>query len=355
MPFNVSILGMGTMRLPLNGTNPDIDSSISLLKTAMSKGINLFDVGTFYGNGQCEEVFGRCIEGTPRDKLILTGKNSSHQNNSVDWTASLYNTLHLFHSDHLDLYLLHFLTWDKWSSYFLQKNILQQVTDTHKNGLFRFLGFSSHDKPDNVRKLIDTDLFSAVILPFNLLNRSYETVMQYAFDKGLGVIAMNPLAAGVLATSDLYLSAFQDEYQKQLASHALNFVLSQPFIHCVLSGMETEEIIDENCNTVEQKRLSEEDISVLNESLESEKVNRYIPCTGCQYCLPCPQGIDIPKIIGFMNQYSIVHRQRVYHREYSLLPVTAECCIDCNSCVEKCTYHIPIPRIMGRAAELFSS
>lgn len=351
----VSILGLGTMRLPIANVDPDFSKATSIIRYAIEKGINFFDVGTFYCHGHCETAFGLAIRDKSEQNLIIAGKNSSHQNNDDGWQMQLRNSLCLFRRDHMDIYFLHYLNTKDWQNYYLGKKIVDQVMDAQNKGLFTHLGFSSHDTPENVRELIDSDMFQAVMLPFSLLNRAYEETMKYAFEKGLGVIAMNPLAAGALAHADLFVDKLARIPQSELASMALNYVISQPFIHCAFSGMESGEIIDANVRTVNRTRFSQDKIEELNTCISREKANRYIPCTGCQYCMPCTQGIDIPAVINILNQYSVVGGEMIHHREYSMLSNPAECCIHCDNCRDKCPQKLAIPELISRAGDLFRS
>lgn len=351
--MRVSILGMGTMRLPIAAVRPEFSKAVALMHHAMERGINFFDVGDFYCHGHCEKAFSRALASMPSDQIILSAKNSSHQNRAPQWLHQLDHTLKAFKRKSLYVYFLHHLSLSDWEDYFLANGCVDQVVDARKRGLFQYLGFSSHDTPQNVERLLDTDLFDAVILPFNLLNRHYESVMRRAADKGLGVLAMNPLVAGALTSSALYTAPFSAWSPAELASQALNYVLSQPFIHCALSGMESAGIIDANVQTVMQPRLSAAEIDRMNAIISRDRARRYIPCTACGYCLPCTQGIDIAAVIEILNQYSLLQGENLYHRDYALLGVPAECCIACGQCVEKCPQKLNIPALMTRAAELF--
>lgn len=218
------------------------------------------------------------------------------------------------------------------------------------------MGFSSHDKPDNVRQLIDSGAFEAVILPYNLLQREYEATMQYAYESGLGVIAMNPLAGGNLLNAQLYLDDFSEGYNQQnRAELALNYVLSQPFIHTTLSGMESKPEIDDNIRTVHQERLKPPAIDRLNHCISLEKAAIFVPCTSCQYCLPCTQGIDIPIMLSIWNRFSLLQGKNVFVRDYAIQEINAECCIQCQACTEKCPQKIAIPEIMAKIATFFKT
>jgi len=351
--LTVSLLGFGTMRLPIARINPNFTKAMALIKYALEKGINFFDVGTFYCHYHCEEAFGLATRGLSRKQLVVSGKNSSHQTQNVDWLTQLRNSLALFHRKYFDIYFIHYLKLEQWESHFLENGIIDEIRHAKDRGLFRHLGFSSHDKPENVRKLIDTRLFDAVILPFNLMQRTYEKTMEYAHSQGLGVIVMNPLAGGILAKSKLF--DVDSEYldtQDTPADLALNYVLSQPFVDSVLSGMESKAIIDENIRTVHKNRFRTLEINQLSQTISREKSNNYVACTSCNYCLPCTQGIDIPEVIRIYNEYSSVKGQSFFQRDYSILSVTADCCIQCRTCEDNCPQNIPIPEIMDKADQL---
>ena len=348
--LTVSILGFGTMRLPIARINPNFTKATALIKYALEKGINFFDVGTFYCHHHSEEAFGLATRGLSRKQLIVSGKNSSHQTQNIEWLTQLRHSLALFHRKYFNIYFIHYLKLEQWESYFLENDIINKIRYAKDQGLFHHLGFSSHDKPEHICKLIDTRLFEAVILPFNLLQRDYEETMKYAYNRGLGVIVMNPLAGGVLARSSFFLDKAEEAKKNHRSGElALNFVLSQPFVHSALSGMESENIIEENVRIADIQRLDAEECSRLSERIARRAV---IPCTSCNYCYPCTQGINIPEVIRMVNNYSIVKDHHFFYLDYSKLLVTAECCIQCELCVERCPHHIAIPEIMDKADKI---
>ncbi len=351
--LRVSVLSFGTMRLPISGANPDFSRSTALIRHAVNQGINFFDVGTFYCHDHCEEAFGLATRDLPHDRFIISGKNSSHQTGSPDWLGQLRNSLSQFGRDSFDIYFIHYLTLQHWESHFLQKGIIDQVLRAKAQGLYRHLGFSSHDTPENVYRLLDTGMFDAVILPFNLLQREHSLTMSYARQKGIGVIVMNPLAGGVLVDAAIYEEVCQTAGWRNLAENALSFVLSHPSVDTVLSGMTSESMIDENVRTVHNRRLTAPQMAQLESSLSLEKSKLFIPCTSCNYCMPCVQGIDIPEIIRIWNKDAVLTSRKISSRDYADLPVTADCCIECNDCVSRCPRGVNIPALMNDASRLF--
>ncbi len=352
--LSVSLLAYGLMRLPIEKSQSNFTQPIELIKYAVKNGINFFDVGTFYCHGTCEEVFGMATKDIADNKIIISGKNATQQTQDFDWLGQLYNSLTLFHRKYFDIYFIHYLRHEQWENHFIKKGVINQIKKAKKLGLIKHIGFSSHDSPGNVNKLITTGIFDAVILPFNLLQREYENSLCLANEQGLGVIIMNPLAGGILASSKIQRSNFSENSMNHgLAELSLNYVMSQPFVHCVLSGMESKQIIDKNIKIVNKKRMNSEQITGLNDKLLAEKINIDVLCTGCNYCLPCTQGINIPKVLDIWNQFAILKGENMLSGAYSLLPVSAECCVRCNTCVDICPQHIPISEIMAKVAKRF--
>lgn len=352
--LTVSKVGFGAMRLPIRRSNPDFKRAVELIRYAVERGIDFFDVGTFYCHGHCEKAFGMATGDVPREKLLICGKNDSHQSRDRSWSAQLRNSLALFKRSFFDLYFIHYLTLEDWKHWFLEHGVIDEIKRAGAGGLFRRLGFSSHDSPENVRELIDTGMFEAVILSYNMLRREYEETLKYAHQKGLGVVVMNPLAGGALADGALCAGdAEAPDDPAKMAEISLNYVLSQPFVHVALSGMESKKIIDENVRTVHKRRFGREEIDSLDEEISKSRAAAMVPCTSCNYCAPCTQGIDIPEVIRLYNQYSVLKGGEMFVRDYAMLPVTAECCIQCNECVEKCTQHIDVPGIMENVSRLF--
>lgn len=349
--LEISLLGFGAMRLPIKKDDFHYEASVELIQNAVVQGINFFDVGTFYCHFQCEKVFGMSTQHLHSDAILFCGKNSAHQNNDKDWFQQLEKTLSFYYRTCLDMYFLHYLDLATWESYFMDQKIFTQVLDAQKKNYYRFLGFSSHDTPINIKKIIDTGQFSAVILPFNLLQQTYRDVMVYAHERGLGVIAMNPLAGGILANPYFHNNVPFLTYS--WATQALNYVLSQPFIDCVLSGMESINIIDKNAKLVDGKRFTQSEMETIQKLVDQECKQNWLACTGCGYCLPCVQGIDIPKIIAIHNQYSITQGEKLYAREYYSLAYNADNCVQCCLCNSRCPQKLDIPGIMLQVGEKF--
>ena len=387
--LQISLLGFGAMRLPVSKGATVHPEAINLIHHAISRGITFFDVGTFYCHHECEKIFGLATLLLPEKAILFCGKNASHQQSGGDWPGQLQNTLALFGRKQLDLYFLHYLDRATWQRHYLDGGVLQQVEEARRQGLFRHLGFSSHDSPANVQALIDTGLFEAVILPFNLLQQEYRGVMQYAHQCGLGVIAMNPLAGGVLAREDLFKDSAREDLFRELtradllkdsapeylfkdsaredpckdsavptaapAALALNYLFSQPFIDCVLSGMETKEVIDENVALIAAGRFDHPLAGEIEQLIDQRRRRSWIPCTACGYCMPCPQGIDIPGLIAVYNQFSAVATEKITVRDYFSRSVTAESCVQCGSCEEKCPQKISIAQLMQTTSARFDA
>jgi hypothetical protein len=349
----ISRLGFGLMRLPLSANNPDFSYSDKLIRFALQRGINFFDIGTFYCHGHCEEAFGRAIKKGHPENLIYSGKNSSHQSQSLPWKEQLEKTLEIFGVNKLDIYFIHYLDWETFNNWFIKNKLLSQIEEAKRNGYFRYLGFSSHDSPQNIKLLIDTQLFDTVVLQYNLLDLQYEQTISYANSKGLGVIIMNPFAGGLLTKPENFSCNGYD--YTDIRKTALHFVSANPNVHCILSGMGNIHEMDENLHLLSDGSFDKSNFTeVLSWIDEVKKTNRVV-CTNCNYCLPCTQGINIPGIIEIYNKYGFLHIKDTFSREYTLLESDAGCCIGCGICESRCPNKIGIIKIMQETAERFIS
>jgi uncharacterized protein len=223
----------------------------------------------------------------------------------------------------------------------------------------KHISFSFHDKPENMIKIIDTGFFETVLCQYNMLDRSNEQAINYAHEKGLGVIVMGPVGGGRLGAPSEVIKKLIPGGAKSNAELALRFVTANPNITCALSGMGSMSMVEENVQTASNGlQLSDTEIIAVNAEMEQNKKLSELYCTGCNYCMPCPQDINIPLNFQLMNYKRVYDLTEYAREEYKKIGTVdwmkgkrADECIECGLCEEKCPQKIMIRKQLKETAE----
>lgn len=356
--YRVSQLGLGAMRLPTGKDGKvDYDKAVPLIRRAIDSGINFIDSHHFYHQGESEIAVGGAIKGV-RDKVFLQTKTPMYEKvNKKILREWLEKALRKLGTDYIDFYLTHSLGWEDW----VKKNdlFLRFAHQLKKEGLIRHLGFSSHDEPEKIKKYLDSGEFETMTVQYNLLDQRNEEVISYAAEKGLGVVVMGPVGGGVLATPSEEINQLIPGGSKSSAEIALRFVLSHPGVSVALSGMSNLQQLEENVKVAEEKvLLSREERRRIEEILEEKRKLAELFCTGCGYCMPCPQGVNIPLNFRQVNLYRVYGLKEYARKAYFSLSregkenLRASSCRECGECEPKCPQKISIIEQLKQVKEI---
>lgn len=363
------------MRLPLEGgaqgytssRGADIEASVQLMRHAIDTGINYFDTAFNYLHGESEKIVGRALQDGYRDKVILASKSPIWMINDPDAFDSLLNKqLGRMQTDHLDVYLLHCVTRKDWETHVLPNKVVEHLLQAKEDGRVKAIGFSFHDTYDLFQEVADYAPWDICQLQLNYLDQEFQgglRAAQYAAAKGMGVIAMEPLRGGHLVhvpprVGEVFNHAGAD---RTPVEWAFDFLWDRPEISLLLSGMSTVAQIDQNVSFAEQAHigmLSESEKDVYRRAEAAFASYPTIPCTGCNYCAGCPQGVTIPYNFQTYNQYVLSgdmdRAQWEYTTTIPLNGATAGACIGCRACEERCPQKIPISEWMPKIDALFA-
>ncbi|MCW4006434.1 MAG: aldo/keto reductase [Candidatus Bathyarchaeota archaeon] len=357
----LSVLGFGVMRLPQSrlGTVYE-EKAVKLIRYAIDSGINYLDTAAPYHRGESERILGNALRDGYRERVKVATKLSSFMvNRPEDMPKILESQLKKLQTDHIDYYLLHALNAKSWDK--LQKfEVLKFLEKAKKQGKIVNTGFSFHDSTATFKKIIDAnDDWSMCQIQYNIIDENFQAGkegLQYAASKKLAVMIMEPLRGGFLATKvpkEVEKIYAQTGKGRSPAEWGLRWVWNHPEVTVVLSGMSTQEQVEENVSACEDalpNSLSPQELTAIDKVAKCYKRLMKVPCTGCAYCMPCPNGVNIPGNFHVYNQYSMFG-QKLYSRGvYAVLLMgvgnhakeDASLCINCGACLQKCPQQINI-------------
>lgn len=357
--LNVSRIGFGAMRLPMTGPDPDatvdLDKAVPLIHHAFELGVNYIDTAVFYCNSDSQRAVGMALKGW-RDRIIISAKNHYKGTDEKLWHKNLEDSLRLLDVEFIDVYNIHGVSWKTWEEAVVP-SIGKWLTGARDRGQIRHICASSHDTPENVIKLIDTGFFKSFTLQYNLLDRGYEKAIEHARKNGVGIVVMGPLAGGrVLASGEAFEPVIGG--QSSILELALRFVLSNPGVTMAISGMRSDAEIQQNVAiAAEQARLSPADRAAIDAHCDKLRAAADLYCTGCAYCMPCPQNVRVPRVFRLYNQARVYKNWQGARRDYALVEHdqddpqarTASACNECGACETKCPQNIPIRRQLKEA------
>ena len=260
----VSALGFGAMRLPEKEDRTcDYEKSVPLLRRGIEMGINYIDSAWGYIRGTSEVAVGKAIKPFDRGKLYLATKIPIGEQTGDMWREQLETQLERLNTDYIDFHLMHALRWEVFQEKVIRPGgPLEAAKKAQQEGLIHTICFSSHDTPENIRRLIDTGEFSGMLVQYNLLDRRNEEVISYAHDKGMGVAIMGPVGGGRLGFPSSEIQRMIPWGARSTPEIALRFVLANPAVSVALSGMNTMEQVEENTATASREEpLSEEELA----------------------------------------------------------------------------------------------
>lgn len=363
----ISNLGFGTAKLPhtiINGKDSiDTEKSLVTINRAFELGVNYIDTAPYYCNGLCEQIVGKALKGW-RNKIYLCAKNLVEDASGAIWRDNLEKSLRNLDTEYIDNYLMWCISWDTYKNFIdIKDGPMKAVFKAKEEGLIKHISFSSHDTPENLIKLIDTGYYETVLCQYNLLDRRNENVIAHANEKGLGVIIMGPVGGGRLGKPSESIQNLLPKKAVSSAEIALRFVLSNPGVTCALSGMESVEMVEENVKTASNlSPLSKDEIDRINESMNENKRLADLYCIGCGYCMPCPEGVDIPLNFKLMNYHRLYGLTDYARDQYSLIGTNgsntgkkAEECIKCGICETKCTQNLQIRKQLEETAKILGN
>ncbi|MGB9677497.1 MAG: aldo/keto reductase [Candidatus Ratteibacteria bacterium] len=362
----VSVLGFGAMRLPMKEINGnkvvDEDLSIKMIHRSFELGVNYIDTAYGYCNHQSEIVVGKALKGWRKKVYLSTKSPIWNIEKSDDYRRILEEQLKKLNVDYIDFYHFHSLSWQSFQDKVLKLNLIEEAIKAKEKKLIKHISFSFHDKPEYMKKIVDTaEIFETVLCQYNLLDRNNEESIEYISEKGLGVAVMGPIGGGRLSDFPHLMNVFKEKY-KTSVEIALKFVLTNKNVSIALSGMNSIEMVEENVKIVNSGEfLSETEIKLIEEIIKERKKIGEIPCTNCQYCLPCPQKIPIPHILNLYNQYILLgsERQKNIYMDIGSGEnddrKKADACIECGQCEEKCPQKIKIRQEIKKIHKIFSS
>ena len=359
----VSLLGFGCMRLPrLYPDKPEIDTELGqrMVDYAYSHGVNYFDTAYPYHEGLSESFIGAALSKYPRESYNLVTKLPTWLiNGEADIEHYFNEQLQKCGVDYFDFYLIHSLNAERFET--VQKlHIFENLCELKAKGKIRHIGFSFHDKPDVLERILAAHDWEFAQIQLNYLDwelqdarRQYELIEQ----KGIQCTIMEPVRGGMLATlTPEAVDCFQQANPNvSTASWAIRYAASLPNVLTVLSGMTNFDHVTDNVATMEAFRpLSQQEREVIDHALAAYRKAVTIPCTGCRYCMDCPAGVSIPEAFAAYNRYATSKSRSMFEELYHALDAgqRADNCVACGTCLSKCPQHIDIPKHMKEIAAL---
>ena len=370
--FKSSLLGMGCMRLPFIDENDgskgvNREKAYELIRYAVDNGINYFDSAFAYHGQDGEAVLGEALEdGGRRKKVkIATKQPFGVMTDQQTIRRNLENTLKKLRTDYIDMYMIHVITQPTWKDT-QERKIFEEFEKFKAEGLINHIGFSYHGQFATFKEIVDRYPWDMCLVQQNLLDINREVTEQglyHAHKSGLAVTIMEPLRGGGLTKAPAPVAKVYDEYNKKHgknrspAEWAFRHLANYPEVSSILSGMSTMEQLKDNLAIFSQDDmapgcLNDEEKAVIVSAREAYESIVSNECTGCNYCVPCPQNVDIPTVFTRYNDgnrfghFDQVRRSYMYIRRGGR---SATECTSCGICVPKCPQGMDIPSRLQEA------
>jgi len=366
--MDVSLLGFGAMRLPIlddDAAKIDEAESIKMIRYAIDSGVNYIDTAYVYHMTQGEILVGKALEDGYRDKVFVATKMAYWRLNSPDEMQWMLDTqLEKLQTDHIDMYLVHDVNSNKWGQ-IIDWKIWDFLERQREAGKIRFIGFSFHgESPEEFKMVLDTYPWDFVQLQMNYMDKDIQAGMEgfeYAVSKGVPVIVMEPLKGGKLAeVINPNIQNYWDSLRSDRtpAEWAMRWAANLPGVLTILSGMGTMEQVEENIRVLsdaDEGMLSEAELKIIEKVAEEYRNQIVYHCTGCKYCLPCPENLNIPVLINFRNAFELYgNAEKMKSAEYGfLVKIPPSTCTACGKCESECPQHIEIIRALKETSEIF--
>lgn len=372
--LEVSPLGFGCMRFPvMGGDNSRIDEekAMEMVHQAIDNGVNYFDTAypyhafDFSKGGASEPFLAKALKNGYREKVYIATKLPSWLVQSrEDMDRFLDEQLERLDTTTIDFYLLHGLDGTSWKK-LLQFGVLEFLNSALEAGKIRYAGFSYHDEVVLFKEIVDAYEWSFCQIQYNYLDEDYQAGkegLQYAAEKGLAVVAMEPLRGGTLVNG-LPPSAKEVLHQaapeRTAVGWAFQWLWNHPEVTVVLSGMSHLDHVKENihlASDLSDKQWRVEDEVAIQKATGIIRGLQRVDCTACSYCMPCPEGVNIPRNFSLYNDHYMLQDPAAKMRYQRLLSDTARAsnCISCGLCEPQCPQGIPIRAELEHVAELFT-
>lgn len=358
----VSLLGFGCMRLPQRDGAIDYEAAEKLVDRALAGGITYFDTAYYYHDQTSESFLGKAlVERHPRDQYTIATKMPlSVIQDEDDFERILDMQLARLRTSYIDFYLLHGLSADVYFNKLKPMGVEAFLKRMVAAGKIRFYGFSTHDNPEGVKRLIDDRAWDFAQIQLNYLDwteQDAKTTYENLVAKDIPIVVMEPIRGGGLANPaagprQLLEQRFPGQSP---ATVALRWVASLPGVYVVLSGMTEMYQMEENLSTFSRfEPMSAADQRSVANVVTALKSLPLIPCTACNYCNVCPNDVEIPRIFTRYNNYIMFDRADELVSSYERFISEghrAEDCVACGICVPFCPQKIDIPGWMQRVVE----
>ena len=352
----LSILGYGCMRFTKKAGIIDLEKAEREIMAAINAGVNYFDTAYIYPGS--EAALGTILERNgARDRVNIATKLPQYLIQSGSAFDRYFDEeLKRLRTDHVDYYLLHqmadYAQWEKLK----RLGIVEWIEEKKRIGAIRNFGFSYHGTSPHFLKILAAYDWDFCQIQYNYRDEHTQAGvvgLKAAAERGIPVIIMEPLRGGKLVnllpeTAKKIIAA--DERGWTPAEWAFRWLWNQPEVTVVLSGMNSLEMVEENVRTASEARagdFTERDFTLLKKVEEEIRKKEKVGCTGCQYCMPCPQGVDIPTAFRCYNTMFAESKwsgrfQYMVTVSFARDPAFATKCIGCGKCEKHCPQGIPI-------------
>lgn len=362
----MSALGFGCMRLPTTDRKPmsariDRKRATSLIRHAIDNGVNYIDTAYPYHGGKSESFLAEALRGGYRDDARLATKSPVWLiKRQKDFDKYLDEQMTRLKTSHIDMYLFHALNEKSWKEKVLRLGLLKRAEAALEDGKIGMIGFSFHDSYRAFKQIVDGyDGWSFCQIQYNYLdtlNQAGTKGLRYAASKGLAVVIMEPLLGGRLASPPKPVRAMlgSEDHGRTPADLALQWIWNQPEVSVVLSGMTTMRQVRENLSSADRSGVGtvrKKDLRLIERMQRKYMELSPVPCTKCSYCMPCPQGVQIPGnfevyIDGIVNN-DLKGARKAYTR-FIGEKARASSCIQCKKCERRCPQGIRISEWMPK-------
>lgn len=359
----LSILGYGCMRFTQSGGKINIDKTEQEIMEAYKAGVNYYDTAYVYPGSEVAlgEILAR---NNIRDHVYIATKLPHYLIKSRESMQKCFNEqLRRLRTDHIDYYLMHMLTDVKTWERLKALGILEWIEEKKASGAVRQVGFSYHGNSDMFCQLVDAYDWDFCQIQYNYMDENSQAGrkgLYYAHEKNLPVVIMEPLRGGKLVNK--LPQQAEDIFRKYPIKHtpaqwAFRWLWNQPEVTCVLSGMNSMEMVCDNVRTASEVQVGElgaDEEQMLKSVVQAINAKMKVGCTGCGYCMPCPKNVDIP---GTFSAYNHRYSDGKFSalQEYFMCTAmrkdssAASNCVECGKCEQHCPQHIEIRKQLKNA------